>query len=124
MRVSLSFHFLHVNVPGALLHPRFLLGYLCAIILYPLAPAYIASLMCSTTRQKLAKRLFPTAAHLPPITLMVLSTSFSKLFLSPLHRLCAFLGRPLMTNLRDSTSTLSNDRTGLTSDDARSFVCM
>jgi hypothetical protein len=44
-----------------------------AITLYPLAPAHIAPLMCSTTHQKLVRQLFPTAAHLPPIALMVLT---------------------------------------------------
>jgi hypothetical protein len=69
----------------------------------------------------LVKRLFPTAAHLPPITLMVLTYLLFQLFLlSPLRHLCAFLGRPLMTNLRNSTAALSNDCTDLTSDEARS----
>jgi hypothetical protein len=36
--------------------------------------------------------LFPTAAHLPPITLMVLTHLLFQLFLSPLRRLCAFNG--------------------------------
>jgi hypothetical protein len=78
--------------------------------------------MCSTTRQELDKRLFPTAAHLSPITLMVLTHLVFQLFLSPFHRLCTFLGRPLMTNLRDSTSALSNGRTKLTGNYARSFA--
>jgi hypothetical protein len=42
-----AFPFLHVNVPGAAspaLPPRLPF---CAVILYPLAPAYIASLMCT-----------------------------------------------------------------------------
>jgi hypothetical protein len=60
--------------------------------------------MRSTTRQKLVKRLFPTAAHLPPITLMVLMYLIFQLFLSPPRRICAFLGLPLMTNLRNSTA--------------------
>jgi hypothetical protein len=77
--------------------------------------------MCSTTRQELDKRLFPTTAHLSPITLMILTHFLFQLFLSPFRRLCAFLCRPLMTNLRDSTSALSNDRTNLTGNYARSF---
>jgi hypothetical protein len=77
--------------------------------------------MCSTTRQELVKRLLPPVAHLSPITLMVLAHLFFQLFLSPFCRLCAFLGRPLMTNLRDITSALSNDRAGLTGNYARSF---
>jgi hypothetical protein len=70
--------------------------------------------MCSTTRQELDKRLFPTAARLSHITLMVLTHLLFQLFLSPFRRLCTSLGRPLMTNLRDSTSALSNNRTNLT----------
>jgi hypothetical protein len=46
--------------------------------------------MCSATRQNLVKRLFPTAAHLPPITLMVLTYLLFQLFLSLLRCLCAF----------------------------------
>jgi hypothetical protein len=77
--------------------------------------AHIASLMCSTTRQELDKRL-STAAHLSPIPLMIPTHLLFQLLLSPFRRLCSslctFLGRPLMlTNLRDSTSALSNDRT-------------
>jgi hypothetical protein len=77
--------------------------------------------MCSTTRQELVKRLFPTAAHLSPISLMELTFLLFQLFMSPFRRLCAFLGRPFMTNLRDITAALSNDRTGLTGNYARSF---
>jgi hypothetical protein len=57
----------------------------------------------------------------PPLPICRLSrswysrTSFSSCFLSPHRRLCAFLGRPLMTDLRNSTAVLSNDRTNLTS---------
>jgi hypothetical protein len=58
---------------SALIQPRFLLSYLGAIILHPLAPAHIASLVCSTTRQELVKRLLPSAAHLSPITIMILT---------------------------------------------------
>jgi hypothetical protein len=60
--------------------------------------------MRRTTRQKLVKRLFPTAVHLSPISLMILTHLLFQLFLSPFRRLCAFLGRPLMTNLRNSTA--------------------
>jgi hypothetical protein len=77
--------------------------------------------MCSTIRQELVKRLLPPAAHLSPITLMEFTHLLFQLFLSPFRRLCAFLGRPLMTNLRDSTAALSNDRTNLTGNNARSF---
>jgi hypothetical protein len=78
-------------------------------------------LVCSTTRQELVKRLLPPAAHLSPITIMVLTHLFFQLFLSPFCRLHAFHGCPLMANLRDSTSALSNDRTNLTGNYARSF---
>jgi hypothetical protein len=44
------------------------------------------------------------------------------LFLSPFRCLCAFLGRPRMLNLRNSTAALSNDRTDLTGKYVRSFV--
>jgi hypothetical protein len=77
--------------------------------------------MHSTTRQELVKRLFPPAAHLSPISLMEFTHLLFQLFLSPFRCLCAFLGRPLMTNLRDSTAALSNDRTNLTGNYARSF---
>jgi hypothetical protein len=105
MRASLSFPARCTRTCSELIQPRFLLSYLGAIILHPLAPAHIASLMCSTTRQELDKRLFLTAAHLSRITLMVLTHLLFQLFLSPFRRLCAFLGRPLMTNLRDSIGT-------------------
>jgi hypothetical protein len=80
--------------------------------------------MRSTTRQKLVKRLFPTAAHLSPISLMELTHLLFQLVLSPYRRLCicAFLGRPLMTDLRNSTAALSNERTNLTGNYARSLV--
>ena len=45
------------------------------------------------------------AAHLLPIKLMALTYLLFQLFLSPLRRLCAFLGRPLMTKRHSSTST-------------------
>jgi hypothetical protein len=47
-------------------------------------------------------------AHLPALPPI---PPFPVVPLSPFRRLCAFLGRPLMTNLRDSTAALSNDRT-------------
>jgi hypothetical protein len=81
----------------------------------------------STTRQELVKRLLPPAAHLSPITLMVLTHPLFQLFLSPFCRLRAFHGCPLMANLRDSTSALSNmialifSVTNLTGNYARSF---
>jgi hypothetical protein len=57
------------------------------------------------------------------ISLMVLTHLLFQLFLSPFRRLCAFIGRPLMTSLlRNSTAALSGDRTDLTGNDARSFV--
>jgi hypothetical protein len=52
--------------------------------------------MCSTTRQELVKRLLPPAAHLSPITRMVLTHLLFQLFLSPFCRLRAFHGCPLM----------------------------
>jgi hypothetical protein len=81
-----AFPFLHVNVPGAhspALPPRLPLRD------HPL-PACACVHSIADARQKLAKRLFPTAAHLPPITLMVLTHLLFQLFLSPLRRLCAF----------------------------------
>jgi hypothetical protein len=126
MRASPSFPAHRTCTCPELLHPRFLLSsYIGAIILYPLAPAHIASLKRSTTRQKVGQAVVshrcPSAAHhthgthvcIPPFPVVPVAASLP---------LCAFLRRPLMTNLRNSTATLRNDRTGLTSDDVRSFV--
>jgi hypothetical protein len=52
---------------------------------------------------------------------MALTHLLFQLFLSPYRRLCPFLGRPLMTGLRNSTAALSNGRTNLTGNYARSF---
>ena len=116
-----AFTFLHVAVPGApspALPPRLPLRD------HPLPACACVHNIADVQHHspEVGQAVVPTAAHLPPITLMVLTYLLFQLFLSPLCRLRAFLGRPLMTNLRNSTASLSNDRTNLTSDVARSFV--
>jgi hypothetical protein len=64
------------------------------------AQSGVSSALVLLSSRRARERAHPTAAHLSPISLMVLMHLLFELFLSPYRRLCAFLGRPLMAYLR------------------------